>query len=107
MTEDGRTLRNRRVANEVGAVIEGVKTAAGKDEIVFVQGVAIEVCCGAADFATALEEATEWSVKLAHAGAVRRLKAGRDKTDHGDAWCGTGRARWPRRRRSSCKSAVS
>jgi transposase len=86
MTEDGETLRNRKVANEVGAVVECVRTAARKDEAVLVRGVALEACCGAADLATALIEATEWTVKLSHAGAVRRLKANRDKTDRGDAW---------------------
>lgn len=50
------------------------------------RGVAIEACCGAADFATDLEALTGWTVKLAHPGAVHRLKQGPDKTDHGDAW---------------------
>jgi transposase len=86
MTEDGQTLRNRRVPNEAGHVVECVTTAGGKADVVLVRGVALEACCGAADLATTLAAATEWSVRLAHAGAVRRLKAGRDKTDHGDAW---------------------
>lgn len=86
MTEDGRTLRNRRVPNEVGHVVECVRGGGGPDEVVLVKGVALEACCGAADCATALAAATEWTVKLAHAGAVRRLKANRDKTDRGDAW---------------------
>lgn len=38
MTEDGQTLRNRRVPNEVGAVVECVRTAGGKDEVVLVRG---------------------------------------------------------------------
>lgn len=86
MNADGETLRNRKVPNQIGHVVACVKTTARKDELVLVRGVAIEACCGAADLATALTDATEWTVKLAHAGAVRRLKAGRDKTDHGDAW---------------------
>lgn len=86
MTEDGQTLRNRRVPNEVGHVVECVRGSGGDDELVLVKGVAIEACCGAADCATALVQATDWTVKLAHAGAVRRLKANRDKTDRGDAW---------------------
>lgn len=86
MTEDGQTLRNRRVANEVGDVVECVRTCGGKDEGLVVRGVAIEACCGSADCAAALERATEWTVKLAHAGAVQRFKASRDKTDRGDAW---------------------
>jgi transposase len=53
---------------------------------VSVQGVAIEACTGSAEFATRLAEVTEWNIKLAHAGAVHRLKQGPDKTDNGDAW---------------------
>ena len=50
------------------------------------QGVVIEACCGAADFATKLIRLTGWNVILAHPGYVKRLKQGPDKTDHGDAW---------------------
>lgn len=81
MDEQGVVLANRNVANEVGAVRELVQRLGG-----LVRGVAIEACCGAADFATRLAALTEWPVKLAHAGAVQRLKQGPDKTDHGDAW---------------------
>jgi transposase len=51
-----------------------------------VEGVALEACTGSAEFASRLAAATEWSVRLAHAAAVHRLKQGPDKTDHGDAW---------------------
>jgi transposase len=51
-----------------------------------VLGVAIEACCGAADFAARLQALTGWPVKLAHAAAVQCLKKTRDKSDHGDAW---------------------
>ena len=46
----------------------------------------IEACCGAADFATALAEMTEWTVRMAHPSGVNRMKQGPDKTDHTDAW---------------------
>lgn len=85
MTAEGEQLMNRNVGNSVGAVIEAVQNCGG-DERLLVKTVAIEACSGAADFATQLIEATEWSVRMAHAGAVRRLKSGPDKTDHGDAW---------------------
>jgi transposase len=81
LDEDGAVLGNRDVANDPGAVRDFVRRLGG-----LVRGVAVEACCGAADFATRLEALTEWTVKLAHAGAVQRLKAGPDKTDHGDAW---------------------
>ncbi len=81
LDEQGAMLGNRNVANDPGAVRDFVRRLGG-----LVRGVAIEACCGAADFATKLEAQTEWTVKLAHAGAVQRLKQGPDKTDHGDAW---------------------
>lgn len=81
MDDDGGVLCNRNVANDPRAVHELVQRLGG-----LVRGVALEACCGAADFATQLAALTEWSVKLAHAGAVQRLKQGPDKTDHGDAW---------------------
>jgi transposase len=78
---DGNMLVNKNVPNDHGAVIDLVRLHGG-----LVRGVAIEACCGAADFASRLLDATEWTVKLAHPGAVNRLKQGPDKTDHGDAW---------------------
>lgn len=81
MDADGEVLCNRNVPNDPGAVRDLVRRLGG-----LARGVAIEACCGAADFATELAALTEWSVKLAHAGAVQRLKQGPDKTDHGDAW---------------------
>lgn len=94
MTTDGEELLNRSVLSEVGNVSEAVRTCLerkkhrhGKDATsVIVAGVAIEACTGSAEFATRLIEATEWTVRLAHASAVHRLKQGPDKTDHGDAW---------------------
>lgn len=88
LDEDGVELVNRSVRSEVACVIELVKgiRVAGGEASVRVSGVAIETCTGAAEFAVQLAEATEWSVRMAHAAAVSRLKQGPDKTDHGDAW---------------------
>lgn len=81
MDADGSVLINRNVGNDAGAVRDLVMSHGW-----FVRGVAIEACCGAADFATQLAELTGWTVRLAHPGAVERLKKGPDKTDAGDAW---------------------
>jgi transposase len=85
MDMEGESLLNRSVGNEIGAVVEAVQECR-RGQLVLVKVVALEACCGAADFAVALAQGTEWCVKLAHAGAVRRLKSGPDKTDNGDAW---------------------
>ncbi len=85
MTMEGESLLNRSVANSVAAVLE-VVDACRRKHALLVRVVALEACSGAANFAVELHAATEWEVKLAHAGAVRRLKSGPDKTDHGDAW---------------------
>jgi len=81
LDEDGESIVNRDVRNDPGAVRDLVRQHGG-----LVRGVAIEACCGAADFASALEAQTDWAVKLAHPTAVHHLKRGPDKTDHGDAW---------------------
>lgn len=80
MDLEGRTLVNRNVVNQPKAVFDLV-SALGST----VRGVAIEACCGAADFAAELIELTEWPVRMAHAGAVSKLKKTRDKTDTSDA----------------------
>jgi len=46
---------------------------------------AVEACCGAADLAEELIHKAGWSVDLAHAGYVARIKQSPDKTDFGDA----------------------
>jgi transposase len=46
---------------------------------------AIESCCGAAAFAEKLIEQPGWSVHLAHAGYVSRMKQSPDKSDFTDA----------------------
>ena len=81
MDADGETMINKNVANDPGAVRDLVRVCGG-----LVRGVAIEACCGAADFATQLTDLTEWTVRLAHPSAVDRLKQGPEKTDHTDAW---------------------
>lgn len=80
LAEDGTMLFNRNVANDPRAVAREVWRF-GRP-----QGVAIEACCGAADFAAELIRRTGWKVRLAHPGYVKRLKQGPDKTDHSDAW---------------------
>lgn len=105
MAEDGHELANRSVTNNLGEVIEAIEKCGdqrrrSKGSLkglrggsqgaltsgVEVLGVALEACTGSAEFATRLAAATDWKVKLAHAGAVHRLKQGPDKTDQGDAW---------------------
>lgn len=85
MTSDGDELLNRALPNVVRDVVDAIQESA-RGCFVSVRVVALEACCGAADFAARLAESSEWTVRLAHAGAVRRLKNGPDKTDRGDAW---------------------
>jgi transposase len=77
--DEGRTLSNRSVANDVGA-IERVATRHGKP-----RRLAIEACCGAADLAERLSVERGLPVLLAHPGYVNRMKRSPDKTDLGDA----------------------
>ncbi len=81
LAEDGELIVNRNVGNDPAEVRRLVQLRGAS-----VCGVAIEACCGSADFAAELIAQTGWSVKLAHPAAVQRLKKNRDKTDHGDAW---------------------
>lgn len=76
----GEVLFNRDVANDP-AIVRLLAGALGG-----VAGVAIEACCGAADFAAALNGLCGWNVRLAHPGYVQRIKQGPDKTDCADAW---------------------
>ena len=75
----GRVLVNRAVANDWHAVV-GVLPVAGA-----VRRVAMESCNGSADLADQLSECAGWTVELAHAGYVNKLKGSPDKTDWGDA----------------------
>ena len=79
--EERVVLFNRNVPNDPSWVMLTVGRVSDR-----VLGVAIEACCGAADFASRLHSVTGWPIKLAHAGAVQCLKKTRDKTDAGDAW---------------------
>lgn len=81
MDDQGGVLVNKNTKNSVLEVRELVRSQNG-----VVAAVAIEACCGAANFATDLIEATEWKVRMAHPSAVNRLKEGPNKTDEGDAW---------------------
>jgi len=80
LRRDGRELVNRDVPNDARSVRSLVRRF-GRP-----QGIAIEACCGAADFAAELHQQTGWPVRLAHPGYVKRLKQGPDKSDHDDAW---------------------
>jgi transposase len=79
MGEEGETLVNRSVPNDVSSVIDLVSQY-GSFAVC-----AVEACCGAADFAHRLRESTGWDVRLAHPGYARRLKQSPDKSDHDDA----------------------
>jgi transposase len=50
-----------------------------------VQRVAIEACCGAADFGDHVARATGWRVSLSHPGLVSKMRSSIDKTDRSDA----------------------
>jgi transposase len=80
MDGDQRVLLNRSCANTWQAVMGAVQQQCGE---VSVQA-AIESCCGAANLADELI-GRGWSVHLAHAGYVSRMKQSRDKTDFSDA----------------------
>lgn len=77
---NGEELLNRNCANDVEAVAEMIADF-GRPETV-----AIEACCGAADFADQLQRRYDWNVKLAHPGYVHRLKQSPDKSDRSDAY---------------------
>jgi transposase len=79
--EEGVVLLNRNVPNNPALVMLAVGRVSDR-----VLGVAIEACCGSADFASRLLALTAWPIKLAHAGAVQCLKKTREKSDSGDAW---------------------
>lgn len=70
---------NRGISNDVQEVAATLRSLGQ------VTAVAIEACCGAADFGQALAGAGPWRVELAHPGYVARLKQSPDKTDYGDA----------------------
>lgn len=78
LDQDGRQLSNVNSPNDwqriAGLAPEGAQVFA-----------AIEACCGAAELAEELIAEAGWSVNLAHAGYVARIKQSPDKTDYSDA----------------------
>ena len=79
MNSEGSELVNRSVANDVAAVGELIWSFGAP------QAVAIEACCGAADFIDELARVYQWDVRMAHPGYVHRLKQSPDKSDFDDA----------------------
>jgi transposase len=75
----GNVRMNRSCPNSVEQV-RAMLASAGQ-----VQAVALEACCGAADFGEKLAGLGAWRVDLAHAGYVAALKGSPDKTDFSDA----------------------
>lgn len=75
----GRVLVNRRCPNVLAEIVQAVSPLGQP------QRLAVEACCGAADLAEDLIEATGWPVSLAHPGYVSRMKHGPDKSDFSDA----------------------
>jgi transposase len=71
---------NRGCANDAAAVAGLLRGLGGE-----VRAVAVEACCGAADFGQELAGLGPWRVELAHPGYVARLKQSPDKTDYSDA----------------------
>lgn len=79
MNQEGERLANRSVPNDIEYVGEFIWNFGPP------RAVAIEACCGAADFIEKLSSTYEWEVRMAHPGYVRRLKQSPDKSDCGDA----------------------
>jgi len=79
LDQRGHSLTNRRCRSDVAEVAEVIRTCGEAKSI------AIESCCGAAEFADQLRQVTGWEVRLAHPGYVNRMKHNPDKSDHSDA----------------------
>jgi transposase len=78
LDQAGRVLVNRSVANDWQAIVSAVPANCT------VQA-ALEACTGSANLAEQLIDLVGWSVHLAHAGYVHKLKQSPDKTDFSDA----------------------
>ena len=76
---DANIRMNRPLPNDAAAVKKLLLDQRGQ-----VKAVAVEACCGAADFAERLAAAGEWRVDLAHPGYVAKLKQSPDKSDYSD-----------------------
>lgn len=79
MDPQGKVLANRSCGNSSDELAAFV--ARFGDDV----RAAIEACTGSADIADELVTRHEWSVSLAHAGYVARMKPTSDKTDSADA----------------------
>ena len=75
----GRVLLNSKRASSVPDVVSAIESL-GR-----VQRVAIEACCGAADFGDHVARATGWRVSLSHPGLVSKMRSSIDKSDRSDA----------------------
>ena len=82
LSREGKVLLNRSCKNDWRSVVAAVREHCGPEPSV---QAAIESCCGAADLADELIGRAGWSVDLAHAGYVARMKQSPDKTDFSDA----------------------
>jgi transposase len=79
MNSEGIELVNRSVPNDVEMVGELIWNYGAP------HSVAIEACCGAADFIEELGRVYQWNVRMAHPGYVSRMKQSPDKSDYDDA----------------------
>ena len=87
MNAEGETLGNRSVPNSwqcIRAVVGGTVSPDEPATAIAVQA-GIECCSGAAHLSEELIERAGWSVTLAHAGIVRRMKQNPEKSDWADA----------------------
>lgn len=75
----GKVLLNSKRAASVLDVVGAVEPLGS------VQRVAIEACCGAADFGDHVARATGWRVSLSHPGLVSKMRSSIDKSDRSDA----------------------
>lgn len=75
----GKVLLNSKRASSVSDVVKVVQPLGN------VQRVAIEACCGAADFGDHLARATGWRISLSHPGLVSKMRSSLDKSDRSDA----------------------
>jgi transposase len=78
----GTVLANGKCPNTAERIASFVRGAAPRDAGVFA---AVEACTGAANLAEELIAHAGWSIDLAHAGYVAKLKQSPDKTDFSDA----------------------
>jgi transposase len=81
LSREGKVLLNRSCGNDWRQVVGAVRRRCGNAPV----QAAIESCCGAANLADELTRRAQWSVDLAHAGYVARMKQSPDKTDLSDA----------------------